>query len=61
MTTNDHVVLIPEFKAHYGSIPNYINGQFPRSESGRSAMPGARPAFAQGGATTSKGVGVLPR
>ncbi|MHB0980552.1 MAG: CoA-acylating methylmalonate-semialdehyde dehydrogenase [Thermoleophilia bacterium] len=35
MATVEPVVLIPEYKAHYGSIPNYINGAFVQSESTR--------------------------
>lgn len=29
------VVLVPEYKAHYGLVPNYINGKFVPSESSR--------------------------
>jgi len=33
--TQSPVVLIPEYKAQYGPVPNYINGRFVPSESGR--------------------------
>ena len=32
------IVLIPEYKAHYGHIPNYINGEFVPSKSDRSLV-----------------------
>ena len=35
MATLETMVLVPEYKAHYGSIPNYIDGAFVRSESSR--------------------------
>ena len=35
MATLETMVLIPEYKAHYGSIPNYIDGAFVPSESSR--------------------------
>lgn len=35
-TASTPIVLIPEYKAHYGAIPNYIAGSFEHSESTRS-------------------------
>lgn len=42
-TASTPVVLIPEYKAHYGAIPNYIGGAFVQSESTR-ILPIENPA-----------------
>ncbi len=52
MATTEPIVIIPEFKAHYGSIPNYINGEFVQSESTR-ILPIENPA-------TGKEIGSVP-